>query len=149
MARGRVDVARTPGDASRRSAHRGELRQLRELLTKRAHKILDERDRAALGVGGPPIVGGDRQRASARIGVLHNGPRVRAMTVKYVMSMRAVNAAGRRSIVRQEGVLVLVRAGGLHIDLADVRYTPPERGAPPAPQPTDAATTAPTEGESS
>ena len=113
---------------------------LKQLLTERARATLKRSDRAALGIGAPPIVGASRQRASARVIVAHDGPRVMTMTIKFYVSMNAITEAGRESSVRQEGVFVLVPAGKQwRVDMLDVRLVPPQRGRPPAPPPAPAS----------
>jgi hypothetical protein len=110
---------------------------LQTLLTSRARQLLDKQDRTSLGVGGPMIVGGSRQRAHARVVVLHEGKRVSHMTVEFRAGMRVINGAGRQTEMAQRGVFVLARVGkGWRIDMLDVAYTPPESGPAPQPEPT-------------
>lgn len=119
---------------------RGQPQVLQWLLTDRARRELRTRDRRALGLGITPFVGGSSQGASARITVLHDGPRVSAMTMRFTATMRVVNEAGRRSKVTQRGAFVLLKSGKRWVvDMFDVRLVPPEPGEPDPPQ-TDAPT---------
>ena len=119
------------------------------LLTDQARTQLRTSDKRALGVGLPEIAGADRQRATARVTVMHNGASVSAMTVKFAAAMR-VHRAGATSTLRQTGVLVLRKTpDGWLADMIEVQLTPPEKAPPePPPTPTPQATT-PTEEQTS
>ena len=122
------------------------------LLTDQARAQLRDRDKRALGVGLREIAGAQRQRATARVTVAHEGSSVSAMTVKFAAAMKVFTKAGGTSSLRQTGVLVLRKTpDGWFADMIEVQLTPPEQDAPPKqprPKPTPQST-APTEEQTS
>jgi hypothetical protein len=124
------------------------------LLTDQARAQLRDRDKRALGVGLPAIAGAKQQRATARVTVAHNGPRVVAMTVKFAAAMKVFSRGGDTSSLRQTGVLVLRKTpDGWFADMIEVQLRPPRNDPapkPPPPTPTPQSTpTVPTPEETS
>jgi len=118
---------------------RGARAPLRALLSRRARRLLGPRDLRALTLrGGPPIQGGGRTRATARVVVLHAGPRMTAVTVTYSARLR-LRRAGTLQHLRQEGSMVFVPRGGRwradHVAVRLFRQRQPDRGQPDKAQP--------------
>lgn len=118
---------------------RGTRAPLRALLSRRARRLLGPRDLRALTLqGGPAIQGGGRTRASARVVVLHVGPRMTAVTVTYHARL-PLRRAGTLQRLRQEGSMVFLPRSGRwradHVAVRLFRQRQPDRGQADKAQP--------------
>lgn len=98
------------------------------VFTPRAAETMRKRDRKALGVDLPPIVGGTTRKATARAIVLHRGGSVYAVTVKFRAAMDVLLAGADPQRLQQRGSMVFIRtANGWRADMADVQLRVPQR----------------------
>ena len=102
---------------------RGTPAALNTLLSTDARKVLGPRDRRALGVGIPRIVGGTTVSANARALVLYEGTDAYAATLRYTAIMDLVLEGDRTQRMTQAGTMVLrpTKGGPWRADMVDVR----------------------------
>ena len=101
---------------------RGTHAPLRALLSARARRLLGPRDLRALTLrGGPPIQGGRRTRARARVVVLHAGLRMTAVTVTYNAGFSLLRGGAPQRLRQQGSMVFLPRAGRWRADHVAVR----------------------------
>lgn len=117
------------------------------LLTDNARQSLDDRDRRALGMGGPEIAGGTTISAKARAVVLYNGKRPHAVTLRYTAKMSIIHV-DQPARMTQSGMLVFrqLNNGSWRADLANVKLSLPKAPKNPRNEPSEAASGEPTEG---